>query len=112
MRHHPSRFRAVVVAAAALSVAMIALKLFTTEVRFADDPTVQLALRGRPSLASKILVHDDRESRTLHVILSDENAFVGQSIYRMITSFGWLIGCAVLAGYSVYAAAGRRAPDR
>jgi hypothetical protein len=85
-------------AAMALSALMILTKLFTTVVWLADDPTVLLALRSRPALTNELLIRDEAELRGHHVLITDENGFVGEGVYAVVIGGGWQVGCAVLVG--------------
>ncbi len=87
-----------------LSAAFIIAKLFSAVVFLGDDPTVFLIYRLSPSLDNTILL-STMEYDKYSIILSDENGFVGESIYYLIVNYLWwaipvafisylLIGCA------------------
>ena len=102
-----SRVNVALLAAMALSALMILTKLFTTVVWLADDPTVLLALRSRPALTNVLRIRDESELRGYHVLITDENGFVGEGAYHLVTRGGWLVGCAVLVAGAGYLATRR-----
>jgi hypothetical protein len=65
----------------------LALKLFTYEYYFEDDPTTGIALRWQPTLENW-LVFDDVTSVS---IIQDENSFIGEGLYRIMVSWGWVL---------------------
>lgn len=80
----------------ALSVFSILVKLFTVEIWFPDDPTVELIIRSKPSLTSRMIVENRAEyPKPYKRILVDENGFIGENIYYFNVKVGW-IGLPVL----------------
>ncbi|WP_444930658.1 hypothetical protein ACJJIF_02445 [Microbulbifer sp. SSSA002] len=73
-----------------ISILLLLIKLFTTVIILADDPTSFLVLRFEPSLESKILL-SSIDTDEYVVLLSDENGFIGQNIYTIVTSYLWWI---------------------
>lgn len=67
----------------------VAIKLFTTEVSFSDDPTNILALRSLPSLNNSITLTSHLKIESYYVLLSDENGFLGQGLYQYTTKYFW-----------------------
>ena len=72
----------------AISLVLVAIKLFTVEIWFKDDPSTMLAIRFSPSFKSLITV-DDVDRRNYHTLFIDENGFVGESLYHLITQYLW-----------------------
>lgn len=70
----------------ALAVAALALKLFTYEYYLTDDPSSGLALRS-----SAGFVNHQPLQKTDRVLVSDENGFVGESVYRAVVNWGWAV---------------------
>lgn len=83
-----ARARVVVLAAMALSGLTVLTKLFSTVAWLADEPTVVLALRARPGLTNELKIADEAELRGMTVLLTDENRFVGQGAYEVVTGVG------------------------
>lgn len=67
----------------------LAFKLFTTEVRLTDDPASILVLRSFPSLENSIILLNPENLKDYHVLIFDENGFVGQEVYHFITRYLW-----------------------
>jgi len=88
-----SRIRLVAALAIGVAITMLLVKFFTAEVSYVDDPTVELVVRRRPSFNNELVVNDERDLSGVHVVLRDENAFVGEAVYRAVTSTGWVVGC-------------------
>ena len=105
----PGRVKVAVFAAMAVSALMIVVKLFTTEVWLADEPTVLLALRSKPALTNSVRIRDEADLHGMRVLVTDENGFVGQGFYEVVTAGGWLVGVAVMALAAVYLVGARRA---
>lgn len=63
----------------------LGLRVFSHKFHLADDPTCGIALRSSPSMArAQVLAPGDR------VLLSDENSFPGEGLYRALAGWGWL----------------------
>jgi cbb3-type cytochrome oxidase subunit 3 len=96
----PAR-KAACLALALASGLSIALKLFTYEFHLADDPTTGVALRATPSLSSSGLLGRSASFGPDRVLLSDENGFLGEGLYRFFVQVGWMafplaaLGCAL-----------------
>ncbi len=73
-----------------ISIILITIKLFTTEIWLNDDPTAILAIQFSPSLASLIAV-DDIDRLLYMPIIMTENGFLGEGIYRLTTQYLWWI---------------------
>jgi hypothetical protein len=74
-----------------LSVAAIVallIKFFTAVVLLNDDPTNFLVMRMIPSLTTDITL-PSLDTEKFIILLSDENGFVGDSIYYLITHYMW-----------------------
>lgn len=82
---------------AALAAVLVGgLRLFTAEVMPPDDPTVQLILRARPSLETRVVGQVPPGAR---VLAADENGFVGQGLWRWMVGAGWIVvPAAITAG--------------
>ena len=68
----------------------VGLKLFTYEFFFSDDPMWGVALRATPGLdsARQVGEHDPVPD---HILIADENGFVGQGVYRLVVRGGWVV---------------------
>lgn len=77
-----------------LASVFLAVKLFTGEVNFRDDPTSMLILRRAPSLESRFHALPDGTT----VLAADENGYVGQNAWRFVTGIGWILLPAALIG--------------
>ncbi|MCK5876848.1 MAG: hypothetical protein KAG43_04375, partial [Candidatus Marithrix sp.] len=64
------------------------LKLFTSVVTLHDDTSVFLVLRITPSLDNYV-VATAKELPSYIVLLSDENSFIGESFYELLTGYFW-----------------------
>jgi hypothetical protein len=83
----PRRARALVLVLAwlALSVVLLAIKLFTARAGFADDPTQGIVVRSAPSLASWEALGSTE--RTLY--WASENGSAWTSLHRIVTAYAW-----------------------
>ena len=74
-----------------VSLIFITIKLFTAVVHLRDEPTVFLVFRVAPSFTTDLILIpvDPFEDERLHVLLLDENGFIGQNIYYLITRYLW-----------------------
>lgn len=77
-------------ALALISGWLIAIKLFTYEFYLADDPTAGVALRPVPSLTSRAELGRSAAFGPDRVLITDENAFLGQGLYRIFVRIGWI----------------------
>lgn len=75
----------------AISLSMIAVKLFTYEFFLRDDPTCGIALRGDPALTSHAPLRILPSGRTDRVLIQDENDYLGGSAYRFVVGVGWIL---------------------
>ena len=74
---------------------LLAVKLFTTEVKLRDEPTIGLALRSQPHLDNSIQVQQLEHASGLYLLVIDENDYIGGPIYRFLVGPGWLMGLAL-----------------
>jgi uncharacterized membrane protein YciS (DUF1049 family) len=74
------------------AVLLTLVKFFTVEIRYKDDPTVQLVASYTPSANNKITVVDDKQYSIAFRILVDENGYIGSALYAFICAGGWLLG--------------------
>jgi hypothetical protein len=65
----------------------LTLKLFTYEYYYEDDATSGIALRLYPSLEIRLVLDES----TLYILITDENSFLGEGLYRILVSWGWLV---------------------
>ncbi len=84
------------------AVLLTAIKFFTVEIRYTDDPTVQLVARSIPSNDNKILIKDEKEDHIAFRILADEGSYLGSGIYAFICTGGWLAGWILLISYFLF----------
>jgi hypothetical protein len=68
-------------------VLALTLKLFTYEYYFEDDATTGIALRLNPSLENKLVLDES----SVYILITDENSFLGEGLYRILVSWGWLV---------------------
>ncbi len=81
--------KALIIGWGIMTLFVLFLKLFTYEFFLRDDPTNGIALRLNPSMVSQqILV--ETSSGTNRILLQDENAFVGNTLYRAFVGWGWI----------------------
>jgi len=72
-----------------LSALAVTIKLFTVELTYPDDPSIALAVRGEPALNNRLTLDGKQRFSDFHTLLIDENAYLGQTLYRGITAWGW-----------------------
>ena len=82
-----------------LAVLLTLIKFFTVEMRYKDDPTVQLVARLTPSTNNKITVVDEKEFGIAFRILADENSWIGSGLYAFICAGGWMLGWVGFGAY-------------
>ena len=75
----------------------LGLKLFTVEVRLAEDPTKGVALRSAPSLASSEVLSLEEFDRQMFLLGPGENGFPGKSLYRALVRWLWPVPAALWA---------------
>jgi hypothetical protein len=83
------RLRSLVVFLGAASILCLALKLFTTEIRHSDDPSIALAIRSTPALTNRMVLPEGARFSDYTVLLADENAYLGMSLYALTTAWLW-----------------------
>ncbi len=74
-----------------VSVLCILIKLYTTEVMFNDDPTIMVIIKDKPSLENRRIITWDSSIKEAIVLISDENGYIGQSVYVAIVSWAWIV---------------------
>jgi len=74
-----------------VSVFCILIKLYTTEVMFNDDPTIMVIIKDKPSLENRRIITWDSSIKEAIVLISDENGYIGQSVYVAIVSWAWIV---------------------
>lgn len=77
--------RLAIVMVGSLAWAALAIKLFTVEVRYADDPTIGVALRAMPSLENFEEIKDEERA---FILGPDENSYLGRGLY--VHTVGWI----------------------
>lgn len=82
--HHKTlkRISALVMGIAAL---LLSLKIMTAVVLFSDDPTTLLVVKS--SLSWSNLMQDAQPSQYWLVLVSDENGFVGLTLYQLLVDY-------------------------
>lgn len=88
-----------------ISLLFVMIKLFTAVVRLKGDPTTFLVLRTKPSLRTdfNLMTVTPFEDERFRVLLLDENGFIGQGLYYLVTNYFWwgvpvfVFGCFLLA---------------
>jgi hypothetical protein len=65
----------------------LTLKLFTYEYYYEDDATTGIALRLYPSLENRLVLDES----TAYILVTDENSFLGEGLYRILVDWGWLV---------------------
>lgn len=81
-----------------ISALCVTIKLFTVELTYPDDPSIALAVRGEPALDNRTTLTDEQQFSDFHTLLIDENAYIGQTLYRGITAWGWWVLPLIAAG--------------
>jgi len=71
-----------------VAIFFIITKLFTAVIILKDDPSNFLVLKLSPSLDSQLSLSlvDEKKYITL---FSDENGFIGEKLYYLVTSYLW-----------------------
>jgi hypothetical protein len=77
-----------------LAALLLGVKLFTTEVSFADEPSIGVALRLRPHQGNSIQLRGPEDVPGIYLLFIDENDYVGGPLYRFVVGGGWWAGCA------------------
>ena len=72
-----------------VSVFLVIIKFFTAIVISKDDPTTLLVFKLRPSLNNNIFISSLTDNNNFFVLLSDENGFVGDTLYSLCTHYIW-----------------------
>lgn len=67
------------------------IKLYTTEVMFEDGPAILVIVKENPSLENRRIVTWDPSVENASRIISDENEYIGMSVYAAIVSWLWMI---------------------
>lgn len=75
----------------AISLMMIAVKLFTYEFFLPDDPTCGIALRRTPALISYAPLRASPSGPMDRILIQDENDYLGGVVYRFIVDLGWIL---------------------
>lgn len=75
-----------------LAIAALATKLFTYEFFLKDDPASGIALRPQPGFVSHQELQKSGSSPD-HVLVRDENGFAGETMYRALVNWGWVVFC-------------------
>ncbi|MDO6469264.1 hypothetical protein Q4498_14205 [Neptunomonas phycophila] len=70
-----------------IAIAVFVFKLFSVVLKFPDDPTSILALRVSPSLNNETLLHDYLDVSNYVIVISDENGFIGKSLYGFTVDY-------------------------
>lgn len=71
-----------------MAIFFIIIKLFTAVIILKDDPSNFLVLKISPSLDSQLsLSLVDKENYI--ILFSDENGFLGENLYYLVTSYLW-----------------------
>lgn len=84
------------------SVLLVLVKLFTVELRYQDDPSVALAVRGTPDNSNTVTLSSGQQFSDYMVLLVDENGYPGMGAYKIITAWlWWLVPLASLVGFVV-----------
>lgn len=78
---------------------MLALKLFTYAYYYSDDPTCGVAWRPALSFSS---VQWDSPPPASRILIQDENGFIGEDLYRHLTSWGWWLVAGAYISYVIY----------
>lgn len=92
------RSRKVLILLGLLSVLFVAIKLFSAVVLLKDDPTNFLVLRLTPALENQLIL-DSIQTQDYRILFSDENGFVGQSVYTIIVTLLWWVLPLVTGAY-------------
>ncbi|MDX1605386.1 MAG: hypothetical protein R3202_04285 [Candidatus Competibacterales bacterium] len=84
------RFRqSAIVVLMAASLLFLAVKLFSTELTYPDDPSIALVLRNTPSLSNHTVLDSTGHFSDHAVLWIDENAYPGMRLYQWITNWLW-----------------------
>ncbi|MBL8150371.1 MAG: hypothetical protein JNN15_10645 [Blastocatellia bacterium] len=78
------------------------VKLFTVEAHYSDDPTVSLLIRSSPSLDNYLIIKKELPTNIVYVLVSDENDYIGSSLYWLVVSFGWIVSFLALVAFLLY----------
>ena len=76
-----------------LAAGLLGLKLFTTEVSFADESSVGLAVRFQPGFGNSVQIRSGENPSGIYFLVLDENEYIGGRLYRFLVDGGWLAGC-------------------
>jgi len=71
-----------------VAIFFIITKLFTAVIILKDDPSNFLVLKLSPSLDSQLSLSLVDEKKYI-ILFSDENGFVGEKLYYLVTSYLW-----------------------
>jgi len=81
-----------------LGLLAVGIKLFTYEYSYADGPTSGVALRAAPGLESRRQIQREADFGGDVILITDENDFPGDGVYRSIVQGGWIILPALAVG--------------
>jgi len=84
-----------------MAIFFILTKLLTTVIALKDDPSNFLVLALSPSLESQLFLSEIDEEKYM-TLISDENGFIGEKLYYLVTFYLWWLTPVFISAFYLY----------
>jgi len=84
-----------------MAIFFILTKLLTTVITLKDDPSNFLVLELSPSLDSQLFLSEVNEKKYI-TLISDENGFIGEKLYYLVTFYLWWLIPVLISAFYLY----------